>query len=91
MKYKTTDDTALAAFLFLHDVQFVSGTVKTAHPRRRAFVFHDFEGLSELVDSFYNRTEHVAPLDFQEARAAISKFLKVDLSDKIKIKTEAKK
>lgn len=89
MKYKTTDDTALAAFLYLHDVKFIHGTVKTDHPKRRAFVFHDFDGLSELVDSFYNRTEQVAPLDFQEARATISKFLKVDLSHKIKIKTRA--
>ena len=40
------------------------------------------------VESFYNRSEQVAPLDFQEARAAISKYLRVDLSDKIKIKTE---
>lgn len=91
MKYKTTDDTALAAFLYLNDVDFLQGTVKTDHPKRRAFVFHDFEGLSELVESFYNRTQQVAPLDFQEARAAISKFLKTDLSHKIKIKTKEMK
>lgn len=91
MKYKTTDDTALAAFLYLNDVEFLQGTVKTDHPKRRAFVFHDFEGLSELVESFYNRTQQVAPLDFQEARAAISKFLKTDLSHKIKIKTREMK
>ena len=86
--YKTTDDTALAAFLYLHDVQFERGTVPTPHPKRRAFVFKDFDGLAKLVESFYNRSEQVAPLDFQEARAAISKYLRVDLSDKIKIKTE---
>ena len=91
MKYKTTDDTALAAFLYLNDVNFLEGTVKTNHPKRRAFVFNDFEGLSDLVDSFYNRTEQVAPLDFQEARATISKFLKTDLSHKIKIKTKEMK
>lgn len=88
MKYKTTDDTALAAFLYLNDVDFLHGTISTSHPKRRAFVFTDFEGLSELVESFYNRTQEVAPLDFQEARAAISKFLKIDLSHKIKIKME---
>lgn len=88
MVYKTTDDTALAAFLFLYDVKFLKGTIPTEHPKRRAFVFEDFEGLSKLVDSFYNRTEQVAPLTFQEARAAISKYLKQDLSTKIKIKKE---
>ncbi len=88
--YKTTDDTALAAFLFLHDVEFKQGTIPTSHPKRRAFVFRDFDGLDKLVQSFYNRSEYVAPLDFQEARAAISKYLRVDLSDKIKIKTEVR-
>lgn len=91
MKYKTTDDTALAAFLYLNDVQFLNGTINTSHPKRRAFVFHDFKGLSDLVDSFYNRSQEVAPLDFQEARAAISKFLKIDLSHKVKIKMEDSK
>lgn len=88
MRYKTTDDTALASFLYLHDVKFLHGTVPTDHPKRRAFVFEDFDGLAELVEAFYNRTEQVAPLDFQEARAAISKYLKTDISSKIKIKTE---
>lgn len=86
--YKTTDDTALAAFLYLKGVHFLHGTIQTNHRKRRAFVFKDSSELSNLVSSFYNREEQVAPLDFQEARAAISKYLKVDLSSKIKIKTE---
>ena len=84
--YKTTDDTALAAFLYLKGVHFLHGTVKTDHPKRRAFVFKDTPDLSNHISSFYNRSEQVAPLDFQEARAAVSKYLKTDLSQKIKIK-----
>lgn len=88
MRYKTTDDTALAAFLYLQGVHFLHGTIRTDHPKRRAFVFKDTPELSKMISSFYNREEQVAPLDFQEARAAISKYLKVDLSAKIKIKTD---
>lgn len=88
MRYKTTDDTALAAYLHLKGVKLLHGTIETSNKKRRAFIFEDFDGLLKLVDSFYNRTEQVAPLDFQEARAAITKYLKVDLSSKIKIKTE---
>ena len=86
--YRTTDDTALAAYLLLHDIKFLHGTIATSHPKRRAFVFHDNEQLDKLVEAFYNRTKQVAPLDYQEARATVSRYLKTDISHKIKIKTE---
>lgn len=84
MKLLTTDDTALAAYLYLMGVDFLKGTVKTEIKNRRAFVFKKQDGIYKMIEDFYQRETKVAPLDFQEARSQITKWLKTDINIKIK-------
>lgn len=88
MKLLTTDDTALAAYLHLMGVDFVHGTIQTEVKHRRAFVFKEQDGVYKKIQEFYSREATVTPLDFQEARSQISKWLKNDITNSIKIKKD---
>lgn len=84
----TTDDTALAAYLNLLGVEFIHGTIQTEVKHRRAFVFKSEEGIYKKIDEFYSRETKVTPLDFQESRSQVTKWLKNDITNAIKIKKE---
>lgn len=88
MKLLTTDDTALAAYLHLKGVRFIHGTIRTEEKKRRAFVFDEEDGIYKMIDEFYSRSAMVTPLDFQEARSQITKWLKNDITNSIKIKKD---
>lgn len=80
--YYLTDDTALAQYLYLRGVGILEGTIHNPnHNRRRFFVFEQHDEIPALREEFYNRTSVVVPLDYQEARTYISRFLKIDLSN----------
>ena len=84
----TTDDTALAAYLHLNGVNFIHGTIQTEVKHRRAFVFREQDGIYKMIQEFYDREAMVTPLDFQEARSQITKWLKNDITNSIKIKKD---
>lgn len=82
MKYYPTDDTALASFLYLKGVKIVQGTTPNPkHPRRRFFIFIEDGKLADLIKQFYERRALVVPIEYQEARTYISRFLKVDIKN----------
>lgn len=87
MKFLSTDDTALATYLYLNNVDFIKGTVRTEVKKRRAFIFKEQAGIYKMIDDFYNNRVVVKPLDYQQARSQISKWLKTDITN-IKIKTK---
>lgn len=84
----TTDDTALAAYLHLKGVYFIHGTIQTEVKKRRAFVFKEQDGIYKMIKDFYSREATVSPLDFQESRSQITKWLKNDITNTIKIKKD---
>lgn len=80
-KYFTTDDTALATYLYMKGVTIMEGTTTNpAHRKRRMFIFINEPKVKSLQHKFYGRTATVIPLDYQEARAHISRFLKLDVA-----------
>lgn len=85
----TTDDTALAAYLNLIGVEFIPGTIQTEVKHRRAFVFKEEDGVYKKIEEFYSRKAIVTPLDFQESRSQITKWLKNDITNTIKIKKDS--
>lgn len=85
MKVFLTDDTGLAAYLYLRGVHILEGTVANPENRRRRFfVFETHEVISRLKEEFYARSPVLmSPLEYTEARTFISRYLKQDL-DKAK-------
>lgn len=81
MEYFITDDTALAAYLYLCGMRFLEGTVQSPVSRRKKFVLVDEPRRTELEEQFYSRTTAVSPLDYHDARIAVSRFLKRDIRD----------
>lgn len=78
--YYLTDDTALAQYLYLRGIGLLEGTIPNPnHNKRRFFIFEAHKAIPKLREEFYNRTSLVVPLEYQEARTHISRFLKVDL------------
>lgn len=81
-EYFVTDDTALAAFLYMKGLTFVEATLTNRdNPRRKKFIIHDVPERKALEDSFYHREAVVVPLDYHDAKVAVSKFLKRTVSD----------
>lgn len=82
MKHFLTDDTALASYLYLQGITIIEGTLENPnHRRRRYFVFREEPRITQLQEEFYGRVSVVVPLDYQEARTHISRFLKVDIEN----------
>lgn len=85
-KYFVTDDTALAAYLFLCGMKFVEGTlVDEADSRRKKYIIYDMPDRPKMEEDFYLRRTVVAPLDYHDARVRVSKFLKTTISDKSQV------
>lgn len=81
-EYFVTDDTALAAFLYMKGMVFVEATMTNRNnPRRKKFIIHDLPERRQLEEAFYKREAVVIPLDYHDARVAISRFLKRTVDD----------
>lgn len=80
-KYFVTDDTALAAYLYLCGLEFVDGTIWGQDKWRKKYVIFNSPDREQLEEDFYLRKTHVAPLDYHDARVAISRLLKREIRD----------
>lgn len=82
MKYFVTDDTALASYLYLCGMRFEPGTIWGDDSRwRKKYVIHDTPERPKYEEEFYLRQSHVVPLDYNDARVAVSKLLKRKIRD----------
>lgn len=79
-KYFYTDDTALAAYLYLRGYQFLHGTIWGEDRRRKRYVIVNQSDRARDEDDFYLRRTAVSPLDYHDARIAVSRLLKVRVS-----------
>jgi len=81
-KYFVTDDTALAAYLYLCGMRFVEATIYTGDDhRRKKYVIYDSQERPKYEEEFYLRLTTVAPLDYHDARIRVSRFLKKTVAD----------
>lgn len=79
-KYFFTNDTALAAYFYLRGYEFIQGTLWGDDRRRKQYIIHDQPGRGKDEEDFYLRRTAVIPLDYQDARVAVSRFLKTRVS-----------
>ena len=75
-KYYITDDTALAAYLYLCGMRFVEATIWSDRSSRKKYIVLDTPDRPGMEEDFYLRRTHVAPMDYHDARIAVSRFLK---------------
>lgn len=80
-KYFITDDTALAAYLYLCGLKFVEATIWNDTNSRKQYIIYDTPERSHMEEEFYLRTTTVAPMDYHDARVAVSRFLKRRIHD----------
>ena len=81
-EYFVTDDTALAAYLYMKGLKFLEATLENRdNPRRKKFIAIDSPERKVLEQEFYMRTSVVVPLDYHDAKVAVSRFLKVTVKD----------
>lgn len=81
MEYFVTDDTALAAYLYLCGMEFVEATIWTGGHNRKKYIIVDTPKRMGMEEDFYLRRTHVAPMDYHDARVAVSRFLKREIQD----------
>lgn len=82
-EYFVTDDTALAAWLFMNGFEFIEATLENRNNRgRKKFIMKDREDREQLERIYFDRTAiMMSPLDYHDARVKISRYLKVTISD----------
>lgn len=81
-KYFFTDDTALAAYLWYCGFQFEPLTVSGgSDERRKKYVIQDSAERKKVEEEFYLRKTLISPLDYHDARVAVSRFLKKTITD----------
>lgn len=80
-KYFVTDDTALAAYLLLCGLEFVEATIWSHGHNRKRYIIYDTPERMKMEEDFYLRRTHVAPMDYHDARVAVSRFLKREIQD----------
>lgn len=80
-KYFVTDDTALAAYLYLCGLKFVEATISSEGSRRRKYLIYDTAERPTMEEDFYLRRTSVSPLDYHDARVYVSRFLKRQIDD----------
>lgn len=80
MKYFVTDDTALAAYLLLCGLRFLDGTIWSDDSRRKKYVIIDTPDRPQMEEDFYLRRTSVVPLEYHDARVAVSRYLKRSIS-----------
>lgn len=81
MKYFVTDDTALAAYLYLCGMKFVEATIWGEDKYRKKYIIHDTPDRINMESDFYLRKTTVAPMDYHDARVRVSRFLKREIAD----------
>lgn len=81
MEYFVTDDTALAAYLYLCGLEFMPCTIWDEGSRRKKYIVYDKPERQKMEEDFYLRRTHVAPMDYHDARVAVSKYLKRQTDD----------
>lgn len=81
--YFVTDDTALATFLYMKGFTFIEATLTNRNnPKRKKFIMYDRPDREQLEDDFYKRRPMlVAPLDYHDAKVAVSRFLRTTVED----------
>jgi hypothetical protein len=80
-KYFITDDTALAAYLFMLGYTFVEATLWGYDSNRKKYIIHDKPSRLNDEEDFYLRRTTVAPMDYHDARVHVSRFLKREIRD----------
>lgn len=80
-KYFLTDDTALAAYLYLCGLEFIEATVWSLDSHRKKYIIYDSPERIKMEEDFYLRKTTVAPMDYHDARVAVSRFLKRQTAD----------
>jgi hypothetical protein len=80
-KYFITDDTALAAYLYLCGMKFIEATIWGSDSYRKKYIIVDQPDRTIMEEDFYLRRTAVAPMDYHDARIAVSRFLKVRIQD----------
>lgn len=80
-KYFVTDDTALAAYLFLCGMKFIEATIWGETMNRKKYIIFDTPKRPEYEEDFYLRRTAVAPMDYHDARVSVSRFLKREIRD----------
>lgn len=80
-KYFLTDDTALAAYLFLCGLEFVEATVWSEDSYRKKYIIYETPQRAKMEEDFYLRKTTVAPMDYHDARVAVSRFLRKQVRD----------
>ena len=80
-KYFLTDDTALAAYLYLCGMKFVEATVWSEGSTRKKYIIFDSPERLRMEEDFYLRRTTVAPMDYHDARVTVSRYLKRQIRD----------
>lgn len=80
-KYFLTDDTALAAYLYLCGMKFVEATVWESGSSRKKYIVFDTDERVKMEEDFYLRRTVVAPMDYHDARVNVSRYLKRQIRD----------
>lgn len=80
-KYFITDDTALAAYLYMCGLKFVEATIWSTESNRKQYIIYDEPTRIDMEEDFYLRRTAVAPMDYHDARVAVSRFLKRQVRD----------
>lgn len=80
-KYFVTDDTALAAYLYLCGLKFIEATIWGEDNNRKRYIIIDTPERTVMEEDFYLRRTAVAPMDYHDARVTVSRFLKRQIRD----------
>lgn len=81
-KYFFTDDTALAAYFYYCGLKFEPFTIAIAPgEKRKKYVIFDTKERQKIELEFYRRETVVPPLDYNDARVAVSRFLRKTITD----------
>jgi hypothetical protein len=81
-KYFFTDDTALAAYLWYCGFQFEPITIASSpEDKRKKYVIQDTSERKKVEEEFYLRKTLISPLDYHDARVAVSRLLKKTITD----------
>lgn len=80
-KYFVTDDTALAAYLYMCGLRFVESTIWATDNHRKKYIIFDTPERVTMEEDFYLRRTTVAPMDYHDARVSVSRFLKREIRD----------
>lgn len=79
--YFITDDTALAAYLYLCGMKFIEATIWAETSSRKQYIVLDAPERAKHEEDFYLRKTVLSPLDYHDARITVSRYLKRQIRD----------